>query len=439
MEDVDGVPEFDVAKQKTLSELMEIALSMNPTTRKTWGQAVADAYAYEGSKSAYYPQVDGYYMYDRIDQEIDLRDNLVSNSQLLGWYSTWTRELNVSYLLLDFGGREANRLAFKMALYGSNFAHAQSIQDVMELVFQRYFNYMGTKALLSAKKDDLKNAEADLAAAQARFTAGLATKVDVLQAQTVVANTFYDLENLEGQVKITLGSLVTAIGLPADTKLDLGDIPSKFPVFDINDSLDHLITLAKIQRADLNNFRSIYLQSYYNKKIAESQFYPTLTSNVNMQALKYSGIGVTSSHDYDFNISLNIPIFYGFGQYYQIKNKTAAMYTAYEAWAEKEDSVILEVLTAYYNLEIAKQQIKTAEEGLKFAEEAYNVTYESYKAGVQSFIDVLQTQSQLSEARAKRIVSLTSYVSSLSQLAYSVGILTVSKKEISLEEAEKNL
>ena len=433
MEESGGVTAEDFSKEKTLTELMDLALRTNPTTRKFWAEARASAYAYEQSKAPFYPQADLYGALDSIDQAIDLKKGK-SNAQNLGYYRTWTKELNISWLLFDFGGREFNMYAFKMAMYSFDWIHAQSVQDVMNAVLTTYYSYLETEALMKAKEQDLKDSAVNLEVAQVRFDAGLGTKVDVLQAQSTLSNTELELEQLRGQVKITLGQFAVALGLPANTELNLKSLPSTLPLMKNDRNLDELVAIAKDCRADLNSFQATYQRSYYEYQRSLAQFWPTFSANFNGQKVNYTQSPIKRTHDYDLTVSVDFPIFTGFHDLYETKKTHELTYAAYEAWAEKDAEVTLDVLTAYYHVEVAQQTLKFSDEFLKFAEQAYELTLESYKVGVSSYTDLLASQVQLSTARSKRIVAITEYISSLSSLAYAAGILAVSDSGVNLQK-----
>lgn len=425
----------DYRKEKTLTELMDLALRNNPTTKRFWAQARADAYAYEQSKAPFYPQVDLLYDGDAIDEGVTFKNDTRTSFK----YRTWTREMNISWLLFDFGGREFNMMAFKMAMFSSNWVHAQSIQDVMNSVLLAYYSYLESQALAKAKELDVKDSEVNLEVAKVRFEAGLGTKVDVLQAQSTLSNTNLELEQLLGQVHINLGRLSTTLGLPANSPLTLQDLPSKLPLLKNHKSLDELIAIAKNARADLNAFQANYQRRYYEYQGSLAEFWPKFSANYNWQRRSFAGHSlIEKDHDYDLTFGVDFPIFTGFNDLYQTKKTREQTYAAYETWAEVDQRVTLDVLTAYYNVQVAEETLKFSEEFLHFSEQAYQLTLESYKVGVSSYTDLLTSQSQLSTARSKRIVAISEYISSLSSLAYAAGILSISET-VEQIDLQKNL
>jgi len=92
--------------------------------------------------------------------------------------------VSLSYLLLDFGGREASVESASQALAAANWNHNQAIQDVLRNVPQAYYEYIGYKAQVRASEASLKEALTSLDSTEQRRRAGVSTIADVLQARS---------------------------------------------------------------------------------------------------------------------------------------------------------------------------------------------------------------------------------------------------------------
>src|SRR5207245_422348 len=90
----------------------------------------------------------------------------------------------LTWLLLDLGGRSADVEEADRLLQAANLNHGAAIQDLLLLVEQGYFQYQGAKALLTAAQASVKEAQTAYQAAEERRRAGVATIADVLQAKT---------------------------------------------------------------------------------------------------------------------------------------------------------------------------------------------------------------------------------------------------------------
>src|SRR5262249_1432422 len=160
----------------------------------------------------------------------------------------------------------------------------------------------------------------------------------------------------------------------------LNDLPTKLPLLKNSRSLEELVQIAKNSRADLNAFQAEYQQRYYEYQKSLADFWPKLSANYDTRNINYChSSNIVSSHNYDLFLSLDIPLFHGFNDLYQTKKTREQTYAAYEAWAEMDAQVNLDVVTAYYNVQVAEQTLKFSEEFLVFSEQAYQLTLESYK------------------------------------------------------------
>ncbi|MCZ6864493.1 MAG: TolC family protein, partial [Candidatus Dadabacteria bacterium] len=108
----------------TLSQLVDIALANNPTTQIAWEDARATAAAWAEARGLYYPRISGSagYFY--------ARDGGSSTGGAAFDEQYGNIGLSLNYLLLDFGGREAEIDAARLALLNANWNQNQAIQNV---------------------------------------------------------------------------------------------------------------------------------------------------------------------------------------------------------------------------------------------------------------------------------------------------------------------
>src|SRR5580765_5976771 len=82
----------------TLAQIVDIALANNPTTRQAWLAARAAQANLGSAQSAYYPEID-------LNASLSRTQSTALNS--VSRQTTFAPSLSLSYLLFDFGGREA--------------------------------------------------------------------------------------------------------------------------------------------------------------------------------------------------------------------------------------------------------------------------------------------------------------------------------------------
>ena len=82
-----------------------------------------------------------------------------------------------------------------------------------------------------------------------------------------------------------------------------------------------------------------------------------------------------------------------------------------------------DVATAYNDYSYAQEMIGLTKSLLDAASEEFQVTLANYKQGTHDILDVLNAQTQLSNARAQYIGAIKNIFVSLTDLAYSTGAL----------------
>lgn len=445
-----------------LADLIDIALQNNPTTRQTWAGARAAAYGIKVAASPLFPSINVQsavtYQDFRLDEKPDLglaalagqaqqassptinvaRQQGCLSGGAAGDFGDFgcgstrfqTNCLNINYLLLDFGGRSANIEAARQALYISDWMHNRQIQQVLLSVLDAYYTYEGIANLLTARHYDLKNAEENVKSARELFEAGVVTKLDLLQAETNLVNTQLNIVELQGQAEVTRGRLITLLGLPGNTPMQIASFPDTMPLEQINGSVDNLIKMAKEQRPDLAASYANLQQARAEVVVARSAGLPTLEANLNLQNNIYFHNSSFNNRSLCASVALNIPLFNGFFFYNQTKQAQERVRSACAEIKETELQVILDVITSYSHFKTAVETLKYTEKYLKFSQETYDAAFISYNEGIGTILDLLSAQQTLADARAQRVEARTKWAISLAGIAFSTGILGINYPDL---------
>jgi outer membrane protein TolC len=287
-----------------------------------------------------------------------------------------------------------------------------------------YFQYVQTRALVGAQQITLREAEANLEAAEERRRAGVATVADVLQARTAASQARLALETTEGNLQTTRGALALALGLPANVPYDIDSTAAELPVAAIADSVDALIAAAVAGRPDLAAARAQAAAAQSHVGEVRANLLPALSLSANA-GRPYTSTIPNGSNTYTLSLGLNIPLFSGFSRQYDLK---AAEWQAQAARAQADAArqrVVFDVFSAYYALQTATHRVLTAEDLLTSAQQSSEVALGRYKAGVGTVLDLLAAQTALADARAQRVQARLAWSVSLAQLTHDAGLLDV--------------
>ncbi len=410
----------------SLGQLIDIALTTNPATREAWHSALAAAAEVGSKRSLYFPYVE-------IDGSI-LREKqpLSVGGQFSYLQTTYGPSIAASWLLFNFGGREADVAEATRALYAADWTHNATIQDVVLLVAQAYYQYLNAKAQVIARQASLEEARNNLEAAAERHRAGVATIADELQARTAASQVELDLLDAQGQVQIIRGALATAVGVSANVPVDVGELPQELPLDAVKKSVDELIASALARRPDLaaERFRVLAAESHIHAAAIDGLPSLTLDANGNRTFYWRSGVADPFSTNWAGAITLRIPVFRGFDTAYQVQKAREEAESARATAERTEDQVILDVWTSYYAVQTASQRVKTTRDLLASATQTVEVTQGRYKSGVGSILDLLTAQSALAEARSQEAQARSLWFLSIAQLAHATGMLDPTSPEV---------
>jgi outer membrane protein TolC len=400
----------------TLAQVVSVALANSPRTRETWLAARAAAAEVGKQKAAYWPSLD-------LTGELNRVKVAAVGGRFAFQQTTYGPTLDVSWLLFDFGGRSADVEDAWQSLLAADFAHNAALQEEVLQVEQAYYQYQTARAFRAAAAADLAGAEANLKAAEARHDAGLATIAEVLQARTAMARARLGLETFEGQMKATQGGLATAMGLPTNVAVEVGELPAGLPLDRATAEVEEILQQAIEQRPDLLAARATAAAADAQAASAGRDRLPSIEMRGSTDRTYYWNQGVDPADNYSLSLLLRYPLFNGFQRRWELAEKRREAEAAHARTASLEQLVALQVWTSYYDLQTAAQRVETSRELLASARQSADVAAGRYKAGVGSILDLLTAQSALAEARAEEVAARADWLLAAAQLAHDSGAL----------------
>jgi outer membrane protein TolC len=413
----------------TLADVVEIALRNNPVTRVAYFEALSAAADLGSTRSAYYP---------RLDLSADLARTKQSalGGQFNFQQTSYGPSIDLSYLVLDLGGRAADADAARFGLLAADWSHTAAVQNVILAVQQTFVAYLNSKAQLEAAHANLTQAKTALDAATGRHEAGVATIAEVLQAKTALAQAQLEVDRLSGRVLALRGALATAMGLPATIPYDVGNLPADLPLDFASRTVEDLIDQARAARPDLVSARLESERADAKIRSARAQGLPTLSLGASAARTYYDPAPYAAFGDsWSARLMLDVPLFTGFATKYNTQKAKDDAAASVARADTLEQQVILEVWTSYYGLQTAAQLVRTSRDLLASAEQSERVALGRYKEGVGTIIDLLTAQSALADARAQEILARSEWFFALAQLAHDTGIASPTlKAAVSLTE-----
>jgi outer membrane protein len=403
------------AQAMSLAELVDIALKNNPETAKVWSN-VKRAQAVVGSaQSNQYPHCTAQGSVDHA-REVKFPNGPDTV------FTSYGGELNLNYLLCDFGETRAAVRAAKEGLRASKWWADFGIQRVVADVAMHYYDLLSARELLETRESSLEDVRTILEAARELRHAGLRSENDFILAKATVSEILMNVTQQKAAAAIAYGQLLTSLGMPMETQLEVQTKPEGMqnPLF--KEGIETLLAIAQERRADLLAKQATWADMQARVTRAKRAPLPKLCllgQGGWLEYTKHQGSG----YNYNAGIAIEVPLFKGFEYTYQKRQAIADAEISAAELRELQNAIALEVLTYSETVKASTETMHYSEEFFTDACDSYGRSLESYKAGLINIFDLLQTQKYLAEARNRRAQAKTAWLISLSQLAFAIGSL----------------
>ncbi|MCU0305672.1 MAG: TolC family protein [Thermoanaerobaculales bacterium] len=406
----------------TLADVVDIALRNNPVTRVAYFEALSAAADLGSARSAYYPRLD-------LTADVSRAKQSALGGQFDFQQTSYGPTVDLSWLVLDLGGRAADAEAARLALLAADWSHTAAVQNVILGVQQTFVAYLNARAQLEAARTSVTQAQAANDAATVRHEAGVATIAEVLQAKTALSQAQLAVDRLSGEVLALRGALATAMGLPATTPYDVGNLPDELPLDFASKTVEELIEQARAVRPDLAAARLEAERGEARIRSFRAQGLPRLSLGASATRTWFDPARYADYGDsWSARLMLDVPLFTGFATR---SNTDQARQDAAASAARAdtlEQEVILQVWTSYYGLQTATQLVRTSRDLLASAEQSERVAMGRYREGVGTILDLLAAQAALADARAQEILARSAWFAALAQLARDTGVASPTLK-----------
>ncbi|NLE67822.1 MAG: TolC family protein [Lentisphaerae bacterium] len=404
----------------SLAELVLAALSNSPTTVQAWQAARAAEAARRQATSQYYPslEVSG----QASEQKSDATGQDIRTT-------SYGPAANLTWLLLDAGGRGGRIESAEQELVAANFNYNRAWQDLLRDVASAYYALYSAQASVQAARDNVEATDKTYQAARQKEAAGLATRLDVLTARSDYEESLSSLESAKGAALNARGSLAVAVGLPADTELQIAPPSGEPPTRLTQESVRALVDSALGLRPDVAARRANLNAKLAEVQSANSGLWPSLS--VGAQAGKtwnsydLDSIEDNDSYTYMGYLALKWQIFDGFLTVAKKRKAQAEAEAARAALMASELAASSDVWSSYQDFQTAIQKYAFSKAYLESSKESYDLALEGYDAGLKSILDLLNAQSKLSSARNQMIQNEKDLYMALVKLAHAAGRITV--------------
>lgn len=333
----------------------------------------------------------------------------------------FANSIDASMPLYTSGKLENQIKSSRYGLSAATLTTENEKQRIREQISKDYFNILKYKSQVQLYKDSVSDLQEHVRVVNTKFANGTVSKADVLSSEVSLANSQQNLVSSQNDYTVGIATLNNDIGRPTNFPTKVKENLS-YTSYDLN--LDRCIAYALEHRPDALAKRS-EVQEYAADVETEKAGYKPQVSIIGKKAIGGSDLfsdNHTSSNSWLFGISASWDFFDNGVMRAKVKQREATLRKAKELVLDQEDTVRLEVCTAYMNLITAEKNIYTSQESVIKAKHDYTIEKVRYDSGVSTNLDILDAENKLRQAESNYVTALYNYNTSKATLDKAMGI-----------------
>ena len=298
---------------------------------------------------------------------------------------------------LDFWGklRRAKESTRAQAL-ASRYAKDTVALTLTGLVANNYVELRSLDSQISITQESLKSRNESLALTKRRLEGGIASALDMYQAQVASANLSAQLAELVKLRAITMHQLAVLTGT-LDLNLAIADIKSlpipPTPPAGLPSSLLEA-------RPDVREAEEQMVAAYANIGIAKAALYPTisLTAALGGESLELGDILKSAAHIWTGGLSLYLPVFDSGKRNAKVDQASAKQKQVLASYERVIQNAFREVNDALVNVRQNTEREFALNQSQIAAKKALETSNYRYQSGYSAYLDVLDAQRVYNEA-----------------------------------------
>ncbi len=304
--------------------------------------------------------------------------------------NNYTFGLNTSYEIDFWGKLRRNQEAATANMMASRNAKETVELSLVGLVASNYLQLRGLDAQIAVTKNNQASRKEALALNQRRMTGGVASALEVSQAEVSVSNLEAQLIELTRLRALSLHQLAVLTGT-LDLQLEAGDLrtlplPPTPPA--------GLPSALLENRPDIRQTEQNLIAENARIGIAKAALYPSisLTGVFGGESLELGDILKTGARIWTFGLGLDLPIFDSGKRKSLVEQATARQKQALAQYQTAIQNAFREVNDALITRRLNTEREQALTQSEVSAKKALTVAENRYKSGYSAYLEVLDAQ-----------------------------------------------
>ena len=298
---------------------------------------------------------------------------------------------------IDFWGKlSRSKESARAQVLSTRYAKDTVALSISGLVATNYLTLRSLDSQISITQDSIKSRAESLALTKRRLEGGVASALDVRQAEVASANLNAQLAELVRSRALSLHQLAVLTG-DLSLKIASDDVKAlpvpPTPPAGLPSSLLEA-------RPDVAQAEQQMIAANANIGVAKAALYPTisLTAGLGGESLELSDILKSAARIWSGGVSLSLPIFDSGKVNSRIDQASAKQKQALASYETAVQTAFVDVNDALVNLRQNTERENALNESQIAAKKALEIAENRYKAGYSAYLDVLDAQRVYNDA-----------------------------------------
>ncbi len=356
-------------------------------------------------------------VYDRVDESVASQLDALNHSVTLyqgSFDASWE---------LDLWGKVRRQMEAADAQQQAAIAQRDdALVSVEAEVARAYLQLRGAQTVLATLQTQIAVAQETWELTQSQQRNGLAPLTNVENARAQLASLNAQLPQYEAQARQAMNGIAVLLGktpgaldnelmaakpLPSLPKIVAVGIPA---------------TLAR-RRPDIRQAEANLHAQTANIGVSVASLFPSLslTGQLGVRNTEASYLDDWSSHFFSVGPALSIPIFQGGRLISSVKLARAQQASAALEYRQTVLTALQDVENALISYRADQQQVTALDETTGALQRTFDLASDSYKQGITTFLDALDAQRQLAQAKAQSAQARTQSALDLVALYKALG------------------
>lgn len=302
--------------------------------------------------------------------------------------------------------------------------------DVVINIYQKFFDAVKKDKIVKTNEDNLQNSRDQLQKIQEYVNVGKKTLSDVYKQDVLVAQNELQLEQSKNDFSKAKIDLLYAMYIDVNKNVSVDSrninaeltVPQLKAILDSNSNVDMLVRNAVEGRYDYKTaLQYIKIDQTRLSLAVKSLYFPTISAFGSYGLNGNDFTNLTDSRTFSFGLSLSYYIFQG--NRFEINRQIAEVNIKQknEDLTRLEKEIRTDISKAVIDLETAYKQIEILDRNIKSAEQDLLLSQENFRIGFGTLLDVQTASINLNNLYISRINSIYNFLFAKKEIDYLSG------------------